>query len=120
MSYIEHNTVVIVGGENVIKEAYKRTFEIFREHSGDTRCISGLIDNLVNGYASFYIAPIGSSVGWESYEGHIGCIKHIIDMLEDIGNIDYFWAKFGGDYADDNDYRVKIVKTYDPFDIEEG
>lgn len=60
MGYMVHHTIVVSScNDALLDKAYLKAQEIF----GDQ--VSNVVESVVNGYRSFFIAPDGSKEGWK-------------------------------------------------------
>lgn len=103
MGYMVHHGIVVTSWcDESIEKAHEKAKEIF-----DERLVSSVCGSMVNGYASFFIAPDGSKAGWpESHEGDakrdtfIGWMKS--QAYED-GSSSLDWAEV--QYGDESGYQ---------------
>lgn len=97
MGYMKHHAIVVTAYKTSIEKAYAKAKATF-----NTLC-SPIVEGIVNGYASFFIAPDGSKEGW--YESNLYDTKReeFIDWMmqqryEDGSNcIDFVELRYGGD-----------------------
>lgn len=65
MGYIRHHALIVIGrDDHGIAIARSKALRIFDGYGDWMRLVSPLIKSVINGYASFYIAPDGSKEGW--------------------------------------------------------
>ena len=106
MGYIKHNTIVVTSwqDEHIIKSREKAV-EIFNKHFENDihdkgeKLISQVVNGLVNGYCSFFIAPDGSKEGWDTSDNGDRAREEFIDWLnnDEDNYCDYVEIVFGGD-----------------------
>ena len=104
MGYIAHRTIIVTSFDitwdepKLAETARKKAIEIFGEG-----LVSDMVDSVINGYKSFFVAPDGSKEGWpESDEGDVKreeFKKWLREQAYDDGSNHYDWAEFryGGD-----------------------
>lgn len=104
MGYIKHNAVIVTGWEPVkVTEAYIKAVEILGSNS---QLVSNIVQGVINGQLSFFIAPDGSKESWETSTTCDEARKAFQDwMLKADNYCDYIEVQFGGD--DDNEYIVR-------------
>lgn len=111
MGYIKHNTIIVTSFDSKqLHETRDKAIEIFeRSFDAETKqkpygslLVGEIVNGLVNGQCSFFIAPDGSKEGWEtSYNSDIARRK-FLDWLSLQSNnyCDYIEIQFGGDNND--------------------
>ncbi len=109
MGVIVHNAIVVTGWQDAeMKEARAKAVEIFNEafkgytiNAGE-ELVGLLMEGVVNGYSSFFIAPDGSKEGWEASDNGDRARKEFTKWLDDKRKnndyyLDYVEIEFGGD-----------------------
>ena len=101
MSFIQHHAIIVTSVDRkLLTKAYKKAFDIFD-------WISPMSPDMINGWASFFIPPDGSSEGWQqSTDGdnkREKFIKWIEKQRDKDGttSLDYCEVQYGGDSTDD-------------------
>jgi hypothetical protein len=110
MGYIKHNAIVCTTWkEEDAVEAQLKAKEIFEsKRKGSSQLISELVEYIVNGGYSFFIAPDGSKEGWEDSKQCDDARKDFLDWLKESDNYcDYVEIRFGGDDEHENIVRSK-------------
>jgi hypothetical protein len=106
MGYIKHNAVIVSGWR--VMEAHLKAHEIFKK-LGFEQLVSPIINGILNGQDSFFIAPDGSKEGWDTSDECDKARKEFLDWLTKSENYaDYIEIRFGGDDED-----VTIVRDKD-------
>ena len=111
MGYVKHNAIVCTAWtEKYAIEAQKKAKEIFESNrKGSSKLVSELVEHIVNGGYSFFIAPDGSKEGWGDSNQCDDARKYFLDWLRESDNYcDYVEIRFGGD-----DEYEKIVRSKD-------
>lgn len=117
MGYIEHHSIIVCGNKEDVEKAHKKAKKIFdkefepeiADHVG-SNLVSEIILSPVNYYHTFFIAPDGSKVGWDTSEYGDKArekFKRWVKSKSDL-YVDMVEVEFGGDSnkADITDYKV--------------
>ncbi len=93
MGRLKHDAVIVTSWDNkYIMEPHAKAIELFGSLVSD--CMPGV----VNGQASFFIAPDGSKEGWNESDDHDDKRKEFLDWMKELNSFcDYAWIRFGGD-----------------------
>ena len=111
MGYLKHHTIVVTGWQDdKVTEARAKAVEIFDEaftgypmgESVGEILVSPIINGMVNGQSSFFIAPDGSKEGWTPSNMGNNAREVLIKWLKesresDDHYLDYVEISFGGD-----------------------
>lgn len=77
MGYIKHNAICVTSFDSEeIKVLHKKAREIFEE------LVTEIIEGVINGYASFFIAPDGSKEGWSESNEYDKKRKEFKDLIK--------------------------------------
>ncbi len=98
MSYTKHSTIVITSGEEEIKLARKQAKKIFKKLKG---LVSPIVNSQMNGYYSFFIAPSGSKIGWDTAQEFDNYREKFIKYLRK-SECSFVEVVFGGDDSYNN------------------
>lgn len=99
MGYIRHHAIVVTASIKAnAQKAYEKAIELF------PKTTTNIVEDQVNGYCSFLIAPDGSKEGWsESLEGDINrglFIDYLNEFAYEDGSNNVRYCEFF--YGDDN------------------
>jgi hypothetical protein len=107
MGYIKHHAIIVTGWrDEELKEAQQKAKEIFEKNFESDpyekplagKLVSDIIQGIVNGYSSFFIAPDGSKEGWAISNNADAARKEFINWLRETDTyLDYVEIVFGGD-----------------------
>lgn len=115
MGYIKHEAVVVTSFRAAELE---RVCEHFRQQmpEGFKQLLVGPIRPVVNGDATYFLAPDGSKEGWQDSEtgdalraDFIAALKDERDLFPDIVHISY-----GGDHGHEIGTRVEFTTDFEP------
>jgi len=131
MGYMCHHAVVVTSwSEAALKEAHAKAIELFKSvpidihrEKGKPCLVSPIVPGIVNGYASFFVAPDGSKEGWDESNKGDKAREALIEFLrskaydDGSSNIQYAEVQFGDEELNayivngsDDDYK-KVIKT---------
>ena len=93
MGRIKHDAIICTARDiKYLRAAHKRATDIFGEMASE------IVNGIINGQVSFFIAPDGSMEGWEESNA---CDERRLVFLEYLKEqntfIDYVAVQFGGD-----------------------
>lgn len=111
MGTIKHNAIVCTTwSKKDAIEARQKAKEIFEaKREGNGELVSELIEYIVNGGYSFFIAPDGSKEGWQRSNQCDDAREEFLDWLRKSENhCDYIEIRFGGD--NEHQYIVRSRK----------
>lgn len=80
MGMIVHKTLIVIG--NIPQEDKN----LFLAHEKAVKLglnPSAIITAGRNGYASFFVGPSGSKVGWDAHDAHVFAMSELIKYIED-------------------------------------
>lgn len=119
MGTIIHDVIVVTSwDEKALKLAHSfcvgkaATFSAFPHADNWSQIVSPIIPGLVNGYATFIVAPDGSKEGWDTSDSGDGLRTAIVAELKkfrfDDGSspLDWIHVRFGDDMGSGDDAVV--------------
>ena len=124
MGYICHHTIVVTSwDEKRLQEAHEQAIKLFSrpridEFGKDGSLVSPIIKGVVNGYASFFVAPDGSKEGWATSDNGNEAREQFVTYLRNQAyedgstSLNYAEVQFGDEAGDtcilnssDDDYN---------------
>jgi hypothetical protein len=129
MGYMRHHTIVVTSwDEKKLQVAHDKAVELFHKvpidiNRGNTQSlVSPIVNGVVNGYGSFFIAPDGSKEGWEDSDNgdkaREAFINYCREQAYDDGSnsLSYVEIQFGDDRHDcrvlnsgDDDFKMRGI-----------
>ena len=100
MGYIKHDAIICTTWKKEdADEAQKKAIEILEKNKeGSGSLVSEMVEYIINGGYSFFIAPDGSKEGWDDSNVCDNARKDFLDWLSKSENYcDYIEVRFGGD-----------------------
>jgi len=105
MGRIKHHSIIVTAYRDDILLVREKCLEIFEHELTDDnpeKIISPVMEGLVNGQSSFFVAPDGSKEGWDTSDECDNAREVFLQWMKESKSCEYIEVCFGGD--DDQNY----------------
>jgi hypothetical protein len=94
-----NETIVVLGRSDKFDEVYSRAQSLFtnsdEEFGRVGSLVSEVVETLRNNFRTFFIAPDGSKLGWDTYEEYSKRRQEFCEWMNEFGDVKYVFVKFG-------------------------
>lgn len=113
MGTMSHDALLVTGSTEHVIEAHAAALEAAREVTAMpgfdtdwTQVISPVVLGVMNGYATFMVAPDGSKEWWGHSDKGDEMRKRIVDAVERVTVVKVRWGELGDEIEVESKWRV--------------